>query len=283
MVLKTFAFVNNNDLFSCLVCCRLLFGYFVTNNMNSSKTTINCYVTNFSPRFCIFKYFEQYGGYKVRKLDDKQFSVDVENVTLNVTDQHRRLPHIDVCLVDGSWYGQIGSPEMIFKLLIQIGEPGDLDKLSVSSIENWCKYVASVCKDIHPNVPIILAGDPEWDSDNSNDLEKPKLRQWTGLSEKRRNELANEVGAIKFIRYSVKSGRGFKNLIDEIVCFGLEKLKKEKQLKDRLELVSSLSSRFHQLTIGINTWRLFARKFTQPRRFLRLVILRGIMLLVIYC
>ena len=192
----------------------------------------------------IFKYFEQYGGYKVTKLNDKEFNVDVdcdlEHITLNVTAEltERSRQNIDVCLVDDHWFTQTGSRDTLCMLLLQIGV-GDLKEFDgISStirsraplIDSWYKYMVSVCKKIHQAVPIILAGDPEWDYVLRDGLTKLKLRQWTPLNRLRRNELANEVGAIKFIRYSVKSGRGFKNLIDEIVCCGLEKLKKENEL-----------------------------------------------------
>ena len=114
------------------------------------------------------------------------------------------------------------------------------DKCDVCVIGEWVhcdhftddvKLEAFKSKQLHPTVPIILVGNVE----KKNDLKSLKyadLAGWKVINKTLGDNLAREVGAVKYNEISWKNGRGVKDFIDEIGFAGLGKLE---QNKERLE------------------------------------------------
>ena len=88
------------------------------------------------------------------------------------------------------------------------------------------KLKASRCKQQYPDSPIIVVG-------NASSKTSPRRLKYLELAgqklfnRKMSDELVRDVGAVKYVEYLRKSGRGLKNVIDEIVFAYFSKLKDE--------------------------------------------------------
>ena len=94
---------------------------------------------------------------------------------------------------------------------------------------------ASEYKSERPTVPIIVAGDNRF-KNYAEAMGEAELEGRKFINQKMGDKLAREVGANKYVEFSMESGRGFKILFDEIAYAYFAKLKdeEERRLKDEL-------------------------------------------------
>ena len=78
------------------------------------------------------------------------------------------------------------------------------------------KQQASWCNQLYPEAPFIEVGDAEL-KNFPRELKHVELAERKVLNMTMGDELAQDIGAVKYVEYSLKTGRGFKILIDEIV------------------------------------------------------------------
>ena len=94
---------------------------------------------------------------------------------------------------------------------------------------NLVRLVATNFKNDHPKAAVILACIDAENKFNPRVKRQYELAGMKMLNRNIGNELANEIGAVKYIEYSRKTGRGAKILVDEIIYAGLSKLKDERE------------------------------------------------------
>jgi len=116
------------------------------------------------------------------------------------------------------------------KITITINNEQNFDVCLVAYSINYLKYVdivkraVSDCKQRNPTAPIIVAGEV-WSKNNPRSVKKAELVGWKSINKTMGYKLAKEVGAVKYIKLSLESGRGYKIMLDEIYFAYLGKLK----------------------------------------------------------
>ena len=85
----------------------------------------------------------------------------------------------------------------------------------------------------HPTVPIIIACSETERKYRPGEMKKAELRGDELMNREIGDKLARELGAIKYIEYSLKTGRGVKILIDEIAFAGLGKMKDDEKRRNK--------------------------------------------------
>ena len=83
--------------------------------------------------------------------------------------------------------------------------------------------------------PVIIAGCHADLKYNLDELRETELDGRKIFNRKMGNKLANDTGAVKYIEYSTKNGKGLKNLVDEIAYAGLGELQDEIELKSKFK------------------------------------------------
>ena len=175
--------------------------------------TITCLGFNFFtfPSCNILSELNQ-NGYMVRKTFSRgkydpnniliDFVLDGRNVRILKTSEYRS--DVDVCILNG-WL---------------LGFPLSLDDI---------KRRVSYCQDAHPTAPIIIFG--HW-GHSKHDIALQghyESTQNRPINRKSGDEFAREVGAVKYVECSHKTGRGYKILFDEIAFAYFSKLKDEEE------------------------------------------------------
>ena len=89
------------------------------------------------------------------------------------------------------------------------------------------KQQASRCKQHHPKAPVIVVGDASFKT-SPPALKHFELAGHKAFIRKMGDELARDIGAVKYVKYSIESGRSLKIVIDEIVRAYFSKLQDEK-------------------------------------------------------
>ena len=143
----------------------------------------------------------QYAEYEVLGVGDDNFIVNLvingKSTRINVTTVWKRNMH--VCVVD-MWMS------------------------SSSYFSDYVKYQVSRCKKYFPTVPIVIANFYGKEKHRLRELKKAELAGDKMMNRKIGDELARKLGAVKYIEWSFKTGRGAKILIDEIAFAGLGKI-----------------------------------------------------------
>ena len=141
-------------------------------------------------------------GYKVERGQNFEvvfdFTIVGRNVRIIVSGG--RMKHCDVCIV--GW------------------------RIDSTDYSAMVKRRASRCKQQYPDAPIFVIREAslKYIPSKLKDLE---LAGQKVFNRKMGDELARDIGAVKYVEYSSKTGRGFKILLDEIAFAYLSKLKDE--------------------------------------------------------
>ena len=189
--------------------------------MNAEIITIYCLdCSSFSLNFCAFVDRENLKNYayKVEFCQNLfpviDLTIDGRNVRLIVSPEQTK--QCDVCIV-GSWFS-----------CAQFSYVEDSLRQNVDPA-NYCANVknqASWSKQKYPESPTIVVWNASLKSDPRN-LKDLELAGQKVLNKKMGDELARDIGAVKYVEFSSKSGRGVKTIIDEIVLAHFSKLKDE--------------------------------------------------------
>ena len=201
--------------------------------MNSEVIKINCFNND-----RLFAYFlKKKIQVDVTKLDDYKFTrltnldlivdftINRKNVRVNMTTEAKT--DIHVCMISGvictSNYFRVG-----------------------------LKRQANSCKKAYPTAPIIILGYNDGRKHEPDEMKEIELEGDKMMNSKIGAELANEIGAVKYIECSRISGRGIKILLDEIALAGLgkmidERLKKEAKVKFLRVLLDAVLNFFYYL------------------------------------
>ena len=175
--------------------------------MDSEFLKINC--------LCFYVIFDllhhhlsNFDEYKCIRLGDGlivDLNIDGKNIRINLT--NRWMKNIDVCLV-GCWM----NPSNEFSYAVS------------KDAQYYWKYF--------PTVPIIIVcGHAEWKYDPG-EMKKAELKDDKMMSREIGDKLARELGAVKYIEYSNKTGRGVKILIDEIAFAGIGKINNDEKRRN---------------------------------------------------
>ena len=99
------------------------------------------------------------------------------------------------------------------------------------------KTAVSAHKANNPTATIIIAGyyGSDWQEKFMRKLKKAELSGDKLMNRKIGNQLANEIGAVKYVEYSVENARGIQTFYNEIVFAHLGKLRAEEEERERLE------------------------------------------------
>ena len=130
---------------------------------------------------------------------------------------------------------------------IYLTEQWTTEEIKVCLISWWTtssKYfrdkmqvLASLCDCGYPTIPIIIVGFDAGVRSRLKALQQMKMEGVKPLNRETGNQLAREIGAVKYVEISLKNGRGIKLLLNEIAYAGLGKIKdqhqREKDIKER--------------------------------------------------
>ena len=178
--------------------------------MDAEVTVINCWDNKFIAFRSIYslsdieKQLQKY-GYKFSKLEDG-FAVD-----LTIYETYVRINVLSIIRYDYD-VGVIGWWVHSDKFIAAV------------------KRRANFCKRRYPTAPILMVGNTELKT-NPESLKDAELAGWKLINRKHGDKLAQEIGALKYIELSWRTGCGCKTLFEEIAIAGLGKLKADKGRK----------------------------------------------------
>ena len=174
--------------------------------MKREIITINCrdysffhlFLDDYDARETLLQNYE----YKVEFCENLDAVIDLTIDGRNVRTLLLREPikRCDVCIV-GRW---IGYADIIAEV----------------------KQQASRCKQQHPKASFIVVGDASF-KNSPPVLKHFELAGQKIFNRKMGDELARDIGAVKYVEYSIESGRSLKIVIDEIVSAYFSKLQDE--------------------------------------------------------
>ena len=145
----------------------------------------------------------KHSGYKVefwKKIESViDLTIDGKNVRLIISGGW--MNHCDVCIV--GWFVSVAGH--------------NIDEI---------KRQVSKCKQYHAEAPIIVVEDATM-KNSSQHLKLIERAGQKAMNRKIGDELVRDIGAVKYVEYSRKSGRGLKIIIDEIVFAYFSKQKVE--------------------------------------------------------
>jgi len=128
------------------------------------------------------------------------------------------------------------------KIITTYGDENNYDvclikRFDQSGLHNdHVKREASICKVPYPTVPLIVIGDADG-RNKPEHVKEAELSGWKMFNQTMGDKLAREVGAIKYIEYSWKSGRGFRIILDEIYFAYLGKLKEDEERRKKQKCI----------------------------------------------
>ena len=171
---------------------------FANENAYSEKNIIICWISESIHSFItsIFSDFLSGSEASFSHHNVLQVTIDGKTITLKFTAKWR--PDVDVCLV-GHWNS------------------------SSNEFCNEVKSAVSKFKQRTKSTPIVIACNVD-DKNNPEAIRDAELAGVKLMNRKIGNRLAREVGAVKYIEFSGKSGRGVKILADEIAQIAFENL-----------------------------------------------------------
>ena len=94
------------------------------------------------------------------------------------------------------------------------------------------RFVAAF-KQKHPITPIILYGFEGSLKSCPNYCKESGLEDYNLLTQRGGEQFAREIGAVKYVEYDARTGRGAKILADEIAYAGLGKIMDEMEMQER--------------------------------------------------
>ena len=118
------------------------------------------------------------------------------------------------------------------KIIMSAEKMKHCDVCIVGWLTDWTDYIAEVkhqasrCKQQYPEAPIIVVGDAKL-KNHPPRLKDLELAGKKVFNRKMGDEFVWDIGAVKYVKYSSKTGSGYKILIDEIVFAYCSKLKDE--------------------------------------------------------
>ena len=176
--------------------------------MNCDVVEINCWCLSvISDK--LYDHLSNFDGYKWTRHDDGlivELKIGDENIRINFTDDFKKNIHVGV--IDCFMYRL---------------------KYFSDRCREWTQLVFSR----HPTVPIIIVcSRAEWKY-NPGLMKIAELDGDELMNRKIGDELARELGAVKYIEYSYKTGRGVKILIDEIAFAGIGKMKNDEKRRNK--------------------------------------------------
>ena len=187
--------------------------------MDSDIIKINCYsrgeVTD-ETKNILQDFVKYYDGYNVSASVPHDIFVDFTivdtRVIVNLTDDKRR-KDIDVCLV------------------------GYCD---VASSKDFCAEVKSLVSQFkrkYPNAPIIVVGGYDLTYEPKS-VKRAELAGEKMMNRKLGDKLAREAGAVKYVELSIKNGRGYKIVFDEIAIAAIGKFNDDKEQQKKHKCVA---------------------------------------------
>ena len=175
--------------------------------MDCDVVEINCKCSSIFYSFC--RHLSNFDGYKWTWHDDDlivEFKIGGENIRINFTDHFEENIHVGVigCSMDRS-----------------------------KDFSDDCREYAGLFFLRHPTAPtIIVCFDAEWKY-RPDDMKRAELEGDKLMNRKIGDKLARELGAVKYIEHSEKTGRGAKILIDEIAFAGIGKMKDDEKRRNK--------------------------------------------------
>ena len=174
----------------------------------------------------------QHKKYKVKRLNNRDLVVNMvvgdRKVTLIITGNPREF-QADVLVVDNLHPSFISRRRLARQMTI----PRSYRSLE-ASMRVYDSY-SSLEERVLRKQPVIIAGCHADLKYNLDELREAELDGKKIFNRKMGNKLANDTGAVKYIEYSTKNGKGLKNLVDEIAYAGLGELQDEIELKSKLK------------------------------------------------
>ena len=174
--------------------------------MDCDVVEINCWC--FSDINCSL-HFSNFDGYKCTWHGGDlivEFKIGGENIRINFTDDFEENIHVGVIVL-------LMHPSKVFR--------------------DWCREDARWFFSRHPTVPIIIVcSHAEWKY-HPGEMKEADLEGDEIMNREIGDELARELGAVKYIEYSEETGRGAKILIDEIAFAGIGKMKDDEKRRSK--------------------------------------------------
>ena len=187
--------------------------------MNAEIITIYCrndslfflFLANHDARETVFKTY----GYKVRFFKNFHAVIDltIDGRNVRIITSREPMSHCDVCIVGSS--------------------------IASADFNAEVKRRASLCKEQYLEAPIIVFGDASFKNYPPR-LKRLELAGQKVFNRKMCDELVRDIGAVKYVEYSRKSGRGLKILIDEVVFVYFCKLKDEEDRERMKKLADEI-------------------------------------------
>ena len=167
------------------------------------------------------RHFPKYRDYKIIRRNGLivQFPIDGKTVRISV------IPTGGVKAV------RVISPRTL-KETVSLKWRNDLDVCVIDQFVSPSRDFIKLAKDrvstyrkACPTSPIILVGNHDRWKGELERMKKAELKGDKLMNRKIGNQLANEIGAVKYLEYSRENGRGVETLFDEIALAHLERLK----------------------------------------------------------
>ena len=98
---------------------------------------------------------------------------------------------------------------------------------------DWCREYAGCSFLLHTTVPIIIVCSHAECKYEPDEMKKAELEGDEIMDREIGDKLARELGAVKYIEYSLETGRGAKILIDEIAFAGIGKMKDDEKRRNK--------------------------------------------------
>ena len=175
--------------------------------------TVNCLIHSFLFMDVFADQLKMHEEYTITRINDCNFNVKLfianQIVRLIVTNDFKK-QDIDVCLVCYS----ISQSTFI-----------GFEASSNSTFIDMAHQAVKYCQMWFPAVPIIISCDDVEVKHEPDELKRAALAGRKIFNRQMGDELANKVGAVKYVPWSRQSGKGTKFLFDEIAFAGLGKLK----------------------------------------------------------
>ena len=179
--------------------------------MDCDVVEINCYCNSIfgDIYYSLYDELSNFDGYKCTWHDDGfivEFKIGDENIRINFPDHFEGNIHV----------GLIGC---------------HIDRSKMFS-DKWREYAHRFFSR-HPTAPVIIVCP---DSEGKYDpglMKKAELEGDEMMNQEIGDKLARKLGAVKYIEYSYKTGRGAKILIDEIAFAGIGRMKDNEKRRNK--------------------------------------------------
>ena len=187
--------------------------------MNSEIIEIKC---SLFVNVGFLRHFPKYRDYKIIRRNGLivQFPIDGKTVRISVVPIG----------VDSKPVRVISAKNL--KATVSLKWRNDSDVCVIDQFVSPSRDFIKIAKDrvrayqkVCPTSSIILVGNHDRWKGELERMKKAELKGDKLMNRKIGNQLANEIGAVKYLEYSCENGRGVETLFDEIALAHLERLK----------------------------------------------------------